>query len=83
MSYTSFILLFIFTVLILILFRKLHFFGLFDGDPFGMEIMSTLVNGSITLRHEKLAIPIEHRHRVHWIGIRTSDYRYIGFVTTY
>lgn len=64
-----------------ILFSKLHFFGLFDGDPYGMEILSTLVNGSVSLRHENLAIPIKHRHRVHWIGIRTVDYRCIVFLT--
>lgn len=70
-------------IAVLTLFSKLIIFGLFDGDPFGMEILSTLVNGSLSLRHENLAIPVENRHRVHWIGIRCADYNRCAAVVFY
>ena len=45
--------------------------ALVDGDPSGLSILSTYINGSIAMQHEsdKLAAG----ERIKWIGIRLSE----------
>lgn len=45
--------------------------ALVDGDPSGLNILSTYMNGSTAMRHEndKLAAG----ERIKWIGIRLSE----------
>lgn len=45
--------------------------ALVDGDPSGLSILSTYMNGSMALQHENVRLAAGER--IKWVGIRLSE----------
>jgi DNA topoisomerase VI subunit A len=54
--------------------------ALVDGDPFGLSILSTYMNGSTAMRHE--SDNLAAGERIKWVGIHPSELSRLARIST-